>query len=98
MTTFDFDRAFCTYLGGDPDSGVIQIGGGDERLLAEYGEEAATTKQVLDKVLDASIARFAEGFTGAGQTISSWLAEEVPRLSVVTRTKIEARVIYHFQH
>ncbi len=87
-----------TYLGGDMNSGAIQIGCGEQRLKERYGTGYTAIKYQLDVLLDAAVERTGKGYTDDGHTIGTWLATELPSLSMITRMKIEAHVLYGILH
>ena len=95
---FDFDEAMCVYLGGDPNSGEIQIGMRDERLVARYGAVASEIKAQLDQVLQAVEDRAGKGFTDDGRSVASWIGGELSSLSPVACHKIQAHVLYRILH
>jgi hypothetical protein len=82
-------------LGGEPDSGSIQIGKRDERLFAEFGADATGIK--LDRVLDAFAEPASRDTIPDNHSISSWIAAELPGRSTVCRQK-EAHVLYNLEH
>ena len=94
---FDFDHALCVYLGGDSNSGGIQIGMGDERLSREFNSDAPAIKGQLDQFLEEVIEFENTNPMPAGHTLRSWLANEFPNLSNVCRNKIASHVLYQ-QH
>lgn len=98
MSPSEFDEAMCTYLGGDMNSAAIQIGCGEQRLEKRYGPGYAAIKYQLDLLLDATVERTGKGYNDDGHTIASWLATELPSLSIITRMKIEAHVLYGILH
>ena len=91
---FDFDHAMCTYLGGAPESGAIQIGLRDDRLNAEYGPDAEQIKSALDNILDVALDRA----RSSDHTIYQLLTTQLPSVAITTREKIAAHVIYHIEH
>lgn len=91
--TFDLDHAMRIHLGGNPNSGAIQIGMGIERLNDAFGLSAPAIQKQLDTVLDTALKRAVDRFA-AGESFAAWLATELPSLSEVCRRKIEGHVRY----
>jgi hypothetical protein len=98
MPTIDLDHAMCVYLGGDLDDGGIQVGMRDERLAAVFGVDAPSVKVTLDEILDVAVKGAPRGFAPGNRSIHSWLADQLPSLSVTCRKKIEAHVLYNVLH
>jgi hypothetical protein len=98
MSPEELDKAMCVYLGGPPDAGGIQIGRREERLVQTYPDDFATIKITLDQVLEAATQWAYARNADDANTIYSWLASELPSLSIVTRNKIAAHVIYNLEH
>jgi hypothetical protein len=98
MAPFNFDHAMCVYLGGEPDSGAVQIGYGAERLLAVFGEDAPDIKFELDRLLDTVFEAAKQYSIPDDHNVASWLASELPNLSSTCRKKIAARVQYLIEH
>lgn len=98
FTTVEIDAAMRIYLGGASENGAIQIGLKDERLAEKYANDYIALKTTLDLILDAA-TDWAENKSANDQdSIYSWLAEEMPSLSEITRKKIAAHVIYYIEH
>ena len=98
MREFDIDAAMCTYLGGDAATAAIQIGMRDERLVAQYGDLAATIKPQLDAVLDNAVRNTGRRDNGDGVSIAEWLFTNHSDLDTLTRRKIESHVLYVITH
>ncbi|MEM8672238.1 MAG: hypothetical protein AAGG48_32285 [Planctomycetota bacterium] len=94
---FDLDEALRVYLGGPPDSGAIQIGMKDERLRERFGESVNMVKIQVDGVLRAVEEHADAGFPN-GHSPASWIASELPQLSLVACRKIHAHIQYRIQH
>lgn len=94
----DIDEAVRVYLGGDPDSGAIQIGMRAERLTERCGGASESLRSRIDSMLSAAEQWWTDDSVAGDHTIATWAAAEWPQLSAVACKKIEAHVHYQLQH
>ena len=97
MDKFDVDDAMQTYLGGDPNTGAIQIGMGDQRLAERYGDSAETIKLQLDSILENAV-RSTTPRSDDGPSIFDWLLDNLAHLQPLTLQKIESHILYIVVH
>ena len=99
MSDFNLDDAMQIYLGGDPNSGAIQIGKRDERLIERFGDSAAAIKPELDAILDNAVRSTAGRFAGGdGPSIADWRIDNLSHMTPLTLRKIESHVLYVATH
>lgn len=94
LPTFDFDRAMRIYLGGPFDEPGIQPGLREERLAAEFGDQADSIEPLLDAVLAAAERQAdAHGL----RKLDESLTHDIPHLSPICRRKIASHVQYQWR-
>lgn len=91
---FDFDRALRIYLGGPFDEPGIQPGLREERLAAEFGDQATAIKPILDSLLEAAESKAA---AHGLQQLNESLAHDIPHLSPICRRKIASHIQYRYR-
>lgn len=97
FTTEEIDAAMRVYLGGPVEEGAIQIGGKEERLAQRYPEDFLSLKTSLDQMLDSATTWAKNKSADDQDTIHSWLNKKLPSLSVVSRAKVAAHVLYRME-
>lgn len=97
----ELDYAMQVYLGGDPNTGSIQIGMKNERLAAEFFEDAERLKKKLEEILKAVLKCPVDweqyDIHTAAPFVSEWLATEMPHFSETTRKKMASHFCYQFR-